>query len=79
MKNIGIWIDKKIAKIVSIENGIEHLEMFNSEVEDFHIGGGSGTKMNYLDPRVRGIKITLTEICISLYNHFPLLVLARIS
>ena len=44
MKNIGIWIDKRIAKIVSIENGIEKLEMLHSEVEDYHVGGGSGTK-----------------------------------
>lgn len=44
MINIGIWIDKKAAKIVSIENGVERLEMLNSEIEDYHIGGGSGTK-----------------------------------
>jgi stalled ribosome rescue protein Dom34 len=44
MRNIGIWIDKSIAKIVTIENGIEGLEMIDSEVEGYHIGGGSGTK-----------------------------------
>ena len=44
MKNIGIWIDKRVAKIVSIENGIERLETLLSQVEDYHIGGGSGTK-----------------------------------
>lgn len=44
MRNIGIWIDKSVAKIVTIENGIENLEMINSQVEGYHIGGGSGTK-----------------------------------
>lgn len=44
MKNIGIWLDKKIAKIVSIENDIEQLEFIYSEVEDYHVVGGSGTK-----------------------------------
>jgi len=44
MRNIGIWIDKSIAKIITIENGIENLEMINSKIEDFNIGGGSGTK-----------------------------------
>lgn len=45
MKNIGIWIDKSEAKIITLENGNEHLETVTSEVEDFHIGGGSGTKL----------------------------------
>ncbi|AOW20668.1 hypothetical protein [Urechidicola croceus] len=44
-KNIGIWIDKKKAKIVTIENDSENLKTLESNVEDFHIGGGSGTKM----------------------------------
>ncbi len=44
MKNIGIWLDKRIAKIVSIENDIEHLEFIESGVDDFHVVGGSGTK-----------------------------------
>lgn len=44
MKKVGIWIDKKEAKIVSIEAGNEHLETIMSDVEDFHPSGGSGTK-----------------------------------
>lgn len=44
MKNIGIWIDKRIARIVSIENDIEQLELIHSEVEDYHVVGGSGTR-----------------------------------
>ncbi len=45
MKNIGIWIDKKEAKIVSIENGQEQLNTIASQVEDFQPSGGSGTRM----------------------------------
>ncbi|WPR71429.1 hypothetical protein SLW70_16060 [Flavobacterium sp. NG2] len=44
MKKVGIWIDKKNAKIVSIGSGSESFETIESQVEDFHIGGGSGTK-----------------------------------
>jgi hypothetical protein len=43
MKKIGIWIDKSEAKIITLENGSEHLEIVSSDVEDFNIGGGSGT------------------------------------
>ena len=45
MKNVGIWLDKKMAKIVSLGNGIEKLDCIESEVEDFHVSGGSGTKI----------------------------------
>lgn len=44
MKKIGIWIDKREAKIISSENGIEHLETINSDIEDYNPRGGSGTK-----------------------------------
>lgn len=44
MKNIGIWLDKKVAKIVTIENDIETLEFIESEVDDYHVVGGSGTR-----------------------------------
>lgn len=44
MKNIGIWIDKRIAKIVSLENGHEHLDFVLSNLEDYHVSGGAGTK-----------------------------------
>jgi hypothetical protein len=43
MKNIGIWIDKQEAKIITLENGSEHLKTVSSDLEDFNIGGGSGT------------------------------------
>lgn len=44
MKNIGIWIDKREAKIVSIEAGNERFDTIVSAIEEFHPGGGSGTK-----------------------------------
>lgn len=45
MKQIGIWIDKREAKIVSIKDGNEHLNTITSDIEDFHPGGGSGTRL----------------------------------
>jgi len=45
MKNIGIWIDKQEAKIITLEDGNEHLDAITSWVEDFNVGGGSGTKL----------------------------------
>lgn len=44
MKNLGIWIDKKKARIISLENDKEVMATIISEVEDFRIHGGSGTK-----------------------------------
>ncbi|AOW16822.1 hypothetical protein LPB03_04780 [Polaribacter vadi] len=45
MKNIGVWLDKEKAQIITIENGKETLKTIVSEVEDFHIHGGSGTRL----------------------------------
>jgi len=44
MKKIGIWIDKREAKIVSLENGNEQIKTITSDLEDFNPQGGSGTK-----------------------------------
>ena len=44
MKQVGIWIDKREAKIVSLENGKELLKTIMSDIEDFNPHGGSGTK-----------------------------------
>ena len=44
MKKIGIWLDKKKALIVKLENGKEKLFTIKSNVEDYHIAGGSGTR-----------------------------------
>ncbi|TYP74254.1 hypothetical protein [Aquimarina intermedia] len=42
MKNVGIWIDKEKTKIVDLEK--DTIETVFSEIEDFHIQGGSGTR-----------------------------------
>jgi hypothetical protein len=44
MKKLGIWIDKEKAHIVTLENKNEELHSIFSGVENFHPGGGSGTK-----------------------------------
>jgi len=44
MKNIGIWLDKEKAHIISIENKIENFRTIQSNIENFHVRGGSGTK-----------------------------------
>lgn len=45
MKNIGIWLDKEKAHIVSIENGNETMITVESGVENYRIHGGSGTRL----------------------------------
>lgn len=45
MKNIGVWLDKDKAFIVTIEDGRESLVKIDSNVEHFHIHGGSGTRL----------------------------------
>lgn len=45
MKNIGVWLDKDKAYIVTIEGGTETLVKIDSNVEHFHIHGGSGTRL----------------------------------
>ncbi len=44
MKNTGIWLDKEKAFIVTIENGEETLSTISSNIENFKIHGGSGTR-----------------------------------
>lgn len=45
MKNIGVWLDKDKAHVVTIEGKNEEFETINSNVEHFHVGGGSGSKL----------------------------------
>lgn len=45
MKNIGIWLDKNNAHIVTIENNTETLKTIPSNMEHFNIHGGSGTRL----------------------------------
>ncbi len=44
MKNTGIWLDKEKAIIVTIENEKESINTVLSNIEDYHIHGGSGTR-----------------------------------
>lgn len=44
MKNIGIWIDKEKAHVISLENNKEDFITLESEIENYHPGGGSGSK-----------------------------------
>ena len=44
MKKIGIWIDKREAKVVTIEKNEVNIHTIVSNVEDFHPKGGSGTR-----------------------------------
>jgi hypothetical protein len=45
MKRIGIWLDKKMAYIITLEaKGGEHTEVVLSKIEDFRPQGGSGTR-----------------------------------
>lgn len=45
MKNIGIWLDKNQAFIVTLENGKELTHIIPSGIEHFKIHGGSGTRL----------------------------------
>jgi hypothetical protein len=44
-KKVGIWMDKRTAKIVSIDQGGEFVSTIDSGVDEFHPKGGSGTSM----------------------------------
>ncbi|MCH9660149.1 MAG: hypothetical protein K0U54_04470 [Bacteroidetes bacterium] len=45
MKQIGIWIDKRFAYIISgITEKDQQVVRIESNVEDYHVGGGSGTR-----------------------------------
>ena len=46
MKKVtGVWIDKRIAKIVTLHNDSENFLEINSSIEEFHPKGGSGTRL----------------------------------
>lgn len=44
MKETGVWLDKDKALIVTLENGKETLNTIQSNIEHFHMHGGSGTR-----------------------------------
>lgn len=45
MKNIGIWLDTKKAHIVTVNNDKTEMKTILSNVENYNIHGGSGTKI----------------------------------
>lgn len=51
MKNIGIWLDKKNAKIVVLNGKKEVFKTLESEVEFFNRKGGSGPRMKWGGPQ----------------------------
>ena len=44
MKNIGVWLDQEKAHIVRIEKDSETIHTIASEVGNFRVHGGSGTR-----------------------------------
>ena len=44
MKNIGIWMDKRKAIILNLEDKKEKVSTVLSEIETYHVHGGSGTR-----------------------------------
>ena len=44
MKQTGIWLDKDKAFIVSLENEGETFKTITSNVDHYHVHGGSGTR-----------------------------------
>jgi len=44
-KHIGIWMDKRIAKIIAVDNGGKLIKTVTSEVEEFNPKGGSGSRL----------------------------------
>ena len=47
MRMTGIWMDKKKAIIISFENDLEQIHEINSNIDDFHVKGGSGTRQKW--------------------------------
>jgi tRNA uridine 5-carbamoylmethylation protein Kti12 len=44
MKKIGIWIDKEKAHIVTVKSNKDTMKTIHSEVENYHVKGGSRSK-----------------------------------
>jgi hypothetical protein len=43
-KHIGIWMDKRVAKIIAVDDGGKLIKTVTSEVEEFNPKGGSGSR-----------------------------------
>jgi hypothetical protein len=85
MKNIGIWLDKEKAHLITIENEKEVLKTIPSNIENYHIGGGSGTRLKggpqdvvqdskYLEREKHQLKAYFKEIVGSIKNVNALVV-----
>ena len=79
MKKTGIWLDKKKALIVKLENGKENFIAIKSNVEDYHVSGGSGAKAKggpqdvvqdskYLEREKNQLKNYFKELASNLYD-----------
>jgi len=44
MKNIGVWLDKEKAFIVTLEKELETMETLYSNIENYRVQGGSGSR-----------------------------------
>lgn len=44
MIQIGVWLDKSIAYIITQSNGTKTIKTIPSNIEHFHVLGGSGTR-----------------------------------
>ncbi len=79
MKKTGIWLDKKKALIVKLDNGKENFITIRSNVEDYHISGGSGSRFKggpqdvvqdskYLEREKHQLKKYFNELASNLYD-----------
>ena len=79
MKNIGIWLDKEKAHIITLENEKETMNTIKSEVENYRIHGGSGTRFKggpqdvvqdsrYLEREKHQLKAYFKEIASEIKN-----------
>ena len=45
MKQVGVWLDKERAIIITLYNGEASINTILSNLEHFHVHGGSGTRL----------------------------------
>ena len=79
MKNIGVWLDREKAQIITLKNNKIMMNTVLSEIENYHIAGGSGTRFKggpqdvvqdsrYLEREKHQLKIYFKEIASLLKN-----------
>jgi hypothetical protein len=85
MKQTGVWLDKDRALIVTIENSEENLKIIPSNIEHYHVYGGSGTRFKggpqdvvqdskYLEREKHQLKAYFKEIVSTISNTDALLI-----